>query len=99
MEHEIYELNTNTVLVNNSQISLKKSPLEVAGSSASQEITYFFYGTRSFFPRLEELALVLILNQMHPICIFPFRNEIFLKILVSCDVWQRYRRKYFPLLP
>ena len=42
MEHAIYELNTNTVLVNNSLISLKKSPVEDAGSSASQEITSFF---------------------------------------------------------
>jgi hypothetical protein len=60
MEQAIYELNTNTVLVNNSLIPLKKSPLEVAGSSASQEITYFFCWTRSFFPRLEELALTRI---------------------------------------
>jgi hypothetical protein len=48
MEHAIYELNTNTVLVNNSQIPLKKSPLEVAGSSASQEITYFFLWNPKF---------------------------------------------------
>lgn len=83
MEHTIYVLNTNTVLVNNSQMPLNRVSFRSCWFLSQPRNYPHFYGTRSVFPRLEDLSLALILNQMHPICIFPFRNEFFLRLLFS----------------